>query len=677
MDPAGPEVPTDDVGRIVRLVDRAANPVAAARVWSRSTARAVRARPPWRPTSPRPWRAPVIHMDDLYPGWDGLARRRPQRVESWIVAPLLSGEPARYRRWDWEAERVRRVARGRRRPRSSSSRAAGPAPFPPATFLSVLVWVDADADRAARPSARPGPRLRRRSGTAGPPRRRRCTQADRTRARADLFLDTSTGADPAILGACPPPRQTSGTADASESERLARVRAMFGRGVARTRPPTSQDLARAAARSRREAQGPHGPAMVSRLFFIVQCGARRRDRVVGGHRGVLAPHPAVLRAGHRDHLARDVVRPAAAPGHRGHDRRRRRGLRRRRVRALLRLGRLADRRGRGAGDERRGAARRRACCSPRQAGVQSVIVTTLVAAPGQAFTRWLDAVVGGLVALVFTLVAPAAPLRRPAPTGRAGRRGDRRDPHRHRPVPARARLRPRLGHAVPRARDSESHARRAAGAVRGGHRRRPVLAVAAPPPARRCRPSPTSSSPSTAPSATCASSSAGRPSRPGARSRCRPATCGCWTRWPRPPRTSPRELAGAPPADATRAVGLHRIAEASAVLDPSSGLSGEVMRAQIRSMVVDLLMLTGLPHEEAREHGAGVDDAPRRRRAEPPAGRLGVDVRATHPPPSRLAAGPRARGRGGQPPHRDRQRPPADASPSPPTSASRTPPSVP
>ena len=47
--------------------------------------------------------------------------------------------------------------------------------------------------------------------------------------------------------------------------------------------------------------------------------------------------------------------------------------------------------------------------------------------------------------------------------------------------------------------------------------------------------------------------------------------------------------------------GLHQIGELSAVIDTSSGLSGEVMRAQIRSMVVDLLMLTGIPYAEARD----------------------------------------------------------------------------
>ncbi|WP_395692256.1 aromatic acid exporter family protein [Nocardioides sp.] len=48
-----------------------------------------------------------------------------------------------------------------------------------------------------------------------------------------------------------------------------------------------------------------------------------------------------------------------------------------------------------------------------QAAVQSIVIVGLVAGPGQAFTRWTDAVVGGLVALVAATVVPAAPLRRP------------------------------------------------------------------------------------------------------------------------------------------------------------------------------------------------------------------------------------------------------------------------
>lgn len=48
-----------------------------------------------------------------------------------------------------------------------------------------------------------------------------------------------------------------------------------------------------------------------------------------------------------------------------------------------------------------------------QAAVQSIVVTTLLPDPGAALTRWTDAVIGGAVALVAATVVPAAPLRRP------------------------------------------------------------------------------------------------------------------------------------------------------------------------------------------------------------------------------------------------------------------------
>lgn len=41
-----------------------------------------------------------------------------------------------------------------------------------------------------------------------------------------------------------------------------------------------------------------------------------------------------------------------------------------------------------------------------QAGIQGAILTTLVAGEGQALSRWLDAVVGGAVALVIAMLAP-------------------------------------------------------------------------------------------------------------------------------------------------------------------------------------------------------------------------------------------------------------------------------
>ncbi len=45
--------------------------------------------------------APVVHMDDLYPGWDGLAAVEPHVLA--LLEPLSRNEPGRYRRYDWLA----------------------------------------------------------------------------------------------------------------------------------------------------------------------------------------------------------------------------------------------------------------------------------------------------------------------------------------------------------------------------------------------------------------------------------------------------------------------------------------------------------------------------------------------------------------------------------------------
>ena len=48
-----------------------------------------------------------------------------------------------------------------------------------------------------------------------------------------------------------------------------------------------------------------------------------------------------------------------------------------------------------------------------QAAVQSIVIASLVPSSSQALVRWSDAVVGGGVALLFATLVPAAPLRRP------------------------------------------------------------------------------------------------------------------------------------------------------------------------------------------------------------------------------------------------------------------------
>lgn len=45
--------------------------------------------------------APVVHMDDLYPGWDGLGEVA-DRVLG-LLGPLGQGRPGRYHRYDWHA----------------------------------------------------------------------------------------------------------------------------------------------------------------------------------------------------------------------------------------------------------------------------------------------------------------------------------------------------------------------------------------------------------------------------------------------------------------------------------------------------------------------------------------------------------------------------------------------
>lgn len=97
----------------------------------------------------------VVHLDDLYPGWDGLAAGV-EHVAEHVVGALAAGRPPRYRRWDWHAD--------------------GPGPWVdvPVTDVlvlegvgagadayadrtSVLVWVEADRPvRLARGLARDG-----------------------------------------------------------------------------------------------------------------------------------------------------------------------------------------------------------------------------------------------------------------------------------------------------------------------------------------------------------------------------------------------------------------------------------------------------------------------------------------------------------------------------------------
>jgi ADP-ribose pyrophosphatase YjhB (NUDIX family)/cytidylate kinase len=52
---------------------------------------------------------PLVHMDDLYPGWDGLAQGVDLLAEQ-VLEPLARGDLATYRVWDWSREDWGRTA---------------------------------------------------------------------------------------------------------------------------------------------------------------------------------------------------------------------------------------------------------------------------------------------------------------------------------------------------------------------------------------------------------------------------------------------------------------------------------------------------------------------------------------------------------------------------------------
>jgi uridine kinase len=132
--------------------------------------------------------APVVHLDDLYPGGDGLAAGN-HRLVTQVLQPMHGGRPASYRRFDWNtgelaetrAVPVRRflVVEGCG---SSAREAAG--------LVDVRVWVEAAEQlRRERGEARTA------GGFAGhwdhwAAPERELFGADRTRERADLVVET-------------------------------------------------------------------------------------------------------------------------------------------------------------------------------------------------------------------------------------------------------------------------------------------------------------------------------------------------------------------------------------------------------------------------------------------------------------------------------------------------------
>ncbi|MDO5501754.1 MAG: AAA family ATPase [Actinomycetia bacterium] len=132
--------------------------------------------------------AVVVHMDDLFPGWDGLAESVGLLVRQ-VLEPLARGERAAYRVWDWgrnEWGETATVPGGDLLVIEGCGSSVGPA----GEFAAVRVWVEAPLEERMR-------RGLERDGEAYRPHWERWAvqeaelfARDGTREAADLILST-------------------------------------------------------------------------------------------------------------------------------------------------------------------------------------------------------------------------------------------------------------------------------------------------------------------------------------------------------------------------------------------------------------------------------------------------------------------------------------------------------
>jgi uridine kinase len=131
----------------------------------------------------------VLHMDDMYAGWDGLEQAVTD-LHDQVLAPIARGERAEYRRWDWEHDRY---AQWRTLPTTPLLlvEGVGSGAGRGADLESVLIWLEADREVRFQRGVE-------RDGEAFLPHWQRWAVqedalflADATRVRANLIINTS------------------------------------------------------------------------------------------------------------------------------------------------------------------------------------------------------------------------------------------------------------------------------------------------------------------------------------------------------------------------------------------------------------------------------------------------------------------------------------------------------
>ena len=234
-----------------------------------------------------------------------------------------------------------------------------------------------------------------------------------------------------------------------------------------------------------------------------------------------------------------------------------------------------------------------------QAAVQSIVIAALVPDPGQALTRWTDALIGGAVALVGATVVPAAPLRRPR---EQAARVMRKIAELLRAA-AEVMVDGELEHGLDLladARSTDALIRELQVAADEGMAVVSVVAV-----------------PGATPRQPAADGGAGRPARPGAAQHPGAGPAGRGDGLPPPAGAASRtsrlavDLAAAAdqvadelarrPDGGRGPPGAARVGEATGRVERSDVLAAEAILAQLRSIVVDLLLLTGMDQMESTD----------------------------------------------------------------------------
>ena len=133
-------------------------------------------------------RAPVLHFEDIYPGWDGLGVT-PTLVADDVLKRLAVDDIASVARWDWSQDRPGEDIRIRPVPVLILD-GVGSGALPCRPYLSFLIWLEAPEEvRKERALTRDGETFAPHWDAWGA-QERRLFASDGIRAAADVVVET-------------------------------------------------------------------------------------------------------------------------------------------------------------------------------------------------------------------------------------------------------------------------------------------------------------------------------------------------------------------------------------------------------------------------------------------------------------------------------------------------------